>query len=142
MSTRLYVGNLPKEIEQEELQELFKDSGVELSIKIVTDRKTGKCRGFAFVTVEADEDADKIIAEYDGKALGDTSIKVEKAQPRKKEDAPAPVRSNGGARRGNKPGSGLRSAGSTPAAASQPDPRWADELAKLKQQLEAQTTNS
>jgi len=141
MSTRLYVGNLPKEIEREELQEFFKDSGFELSIKIVTDRKTGKCRGFAFVTVEADADADQIIANYDGKALKETSIKVEKAQPRKKDDAPAPVRGGGARRSAPKSSSGLRAV-SSPAASSQPDPRWADELAKLKQQLEAQTTNS
>jgi RNA recognition motif-containing protein len=153
MSIRLYVGNLPKDVERDELQELLKDAGDDLSIKIVTDRKTGKCRGFAFVTVETDEEADKIIASYDGQAFKDANLKVEKAQPRKKEDAapaPAAARSGGGrggdgARRGGKSAATTGRAPSTsssPAASSQPDPRWADELAKLKQQLEAQASNS
>jgi RNA recognition motif-containing protein len=153
MSIRLYVGNLPKDVERDELQELLKDAGDDLSIKIVTDRKTGKCRGFAFVTVETDEEADKIIASYDGQAFKDANLKVEKAQPRKKEDAPpAPAARSGGsrggdgARRGGKSAAAGRTpttaATSSPAASSQPDPRWADELAKLKQQLEAQASNS
>ncbi len=153
MSIRLYVGNLPKDVERDELQELLKDAGDDLSIKIVTDRKTGKCRGFAFVTVETDEEADKIIASYDGQAFKDANLKVEKAQPRKKEDAaPAPVAArSGGGRGGDSPRRGGKSTtgrapststSSSPAASSQPDPRWADELAKLKQQLEAQTSNS
>jgi len=159
MSIRLYVGNLPKDVERDELQELLKDAGDDLSIKIVTDRKTGKCRGFAFVTVETDEEADKIIASYDGQAFKDATLKVEKAQPRKKEEsAPAPAPRSagggggGGARRsgGGSSGGGSKSAPrtapstttSTPAASSQPDPRWADELSKLKQLLEAQASNS
>ena len=154
MSIRLYVGNLPKDVERDELQELLKDAGEDLSIKIVTDRKTGKCRGFAFVTVETDEEADKIIASYDGQAFKDATLKVEKAQPRKKEEsAPAAAprsagNGGGGARRSG--GGGGKSAPrtapstttSTPAASSQPDPRWADELSKLKQLLEAQASNS
>ncbi|TAF53400.1 MAG: RNA-binding protein [Oscillatoriales cyanobacterium] len=151
MSIRLYVGNLPKDVERDELQELLKDAGDDLSIKIVTDRKTGKCRGFAFVTVETDEEADQLIASYDGQAFKDANLKVEKAQPRKKEDAaPAPAARSGGgrgdgARRGGKSTAGRAPSTSTtssPAASSQPDPRWADELAKLKQQLEAQASNS
>ena len=152
MSIRLYVGNLPKDVERDELQELLKDAGDELSIKIVTDRKTGKCRGFAFVTVETDEEADQLIASYDGQAFKDANLKVEKAQPRKKEDAaPAPAARSGGGRDGGARRGGGKSATasrtpsattSSPAASSQPDPRWADELAKLKQQLEAQASNS
>ena len=52
MSIRLYVGNLPKEnIERQTLEELFIDAGETISIKVIKERKTGKCRGFAFVTV-------------------------------------------------------------------------------------------
>jgi RNA recognition motif-containing protein len=159
MSIRLYVGNLPKDVERDELQELLKDAGDDLSIKIVTDRKTGKCRGFAFVTVETDEEADKIIASYDGQAFKDANLKVEKAQPRKKEEsAPAPAVRSGGGGAGAAAGGGARRGGggggksaprtapsnttSSPAASSQPDPRWADELSKLKQLLETQASNS
>ncbi|MEO0948519.1 MAG: RNA-binding protein, partial [Cyanobacteria bacterium J06641_5] len=56
MSVRLYVGNLPKEnVERQDLQAVFADAGDAVSIKVIKDRKTGKCRGFAFVTVETDE---------------------------------------------------------------------------------------
>lgn len=144
MSIRLYVGNLPKEVEREELQAFFGDANDGLSVKLVTDRKTGKCRGFAFVTVETDEAADQLIAEFDGKDFKESSLKVEKAQPRKKkEDEPAPKSASRRSKGGNGGGNNRTvTSSSSPAAASQPDPRWADELAKLKQMLEAQTTNS
>ncbi len=59
MSVRLYVGNLPKEaIEKEALVAMFADDDQQVSTKLIKDRKTGKCRGFAFVTVPTDEIAD------------------------------------------------------------------------------------
>ena len=61
MSIRLYVGNLPKEIDRKELQDIFAEAGDSVSTKVITDRKTGKCRGFGFVTVKTDEEADQII---------------------------------------------------------------------------------
>ena len=58
MSIRLYVGNLPKELDRQELQEVFAPEGESVTTKVITDRKTGKCRGFGFVTVLIDEQAD------------------------------------------------------------------------------------
>ena len=52
MSIRLYVGNLPEDLSRQELEAVFADEGDSLSIKIITDRKTNKCRGFGFVTVK------------------------------------------------------------------------------------------
>ena len=70
MSIRLYVGNLPKEnIERQTLEELFIDAGETISIKVIKERKTGKCRGFAFVTVLTDELADAFIEKYNGVIL-------------------------------------------------------------------------
>ena len=62
MSVRLYVGNLPKEvIDRQELQAMFADVGESVTTKVIKDRKTGKCRGFAFVTLANDEMADQFI---------------------------------------------------------------------------------
>jgi RNA recognition motif-containing protein len=85
MSIRLYVGNLPKnDVEREELQTFFADAGELVSIKPIKDRKTGKCRGFAFVTVETDEQADRIIEKYNGTTFQEQPIKIEKALPKAK----------------------------------------------------------
>lgn len=141
MSVRLYIGNLPNELEHQELEAVFADAGAGVSAKLVTDRKTGKCRGFGFVTVEDDSQADSIIEKYNGFKIKETEIKVEKAQPRTTaEPAERKEKSNASSRR---PGSGhaVAKRKDVPAAASsgtdslQPDPRWASELEKLKQML-------
>lgn len=85
MSIRLYIGNLPKEVmERQELQEVFKEEGDSVTTKLITDRKTGKCRGFGFVTVKNDEQADQIIEKYNGYQFKETPLKIEKALPRTK----------------------------------------------------------
>ncbi len=86
MSIRLYVGNLPKsDVEREQLETVFADAGDLLSVKVIKDRKTGKCRGFGFVTVETDEQADQIIEKYNGAMFLELPIKIEKALPKAKE---------------------------------------------------------
>jgi RNA recognition motif-containing protein len=86
MSIRLYVGNLPKsDVEREELQVVFAEAGDLVSVKVIKDRKTGKCRGFGFVTVETDEQADQIIEKYNGAMFQELPIKIEKALPKAKE---------------------------------------------------------
>lgn len=150
MSVRLYVGNLPEELNRQELETVFAEAGDSISTKIITDRKTNKCRGFAFVTVKTDEDADAFIEKYNGAVVKDNPIKIEKALPRTKEksaeDQPTaeqPQTNNGGGKRkgGNK--GAKRTPQSSPDLESvQPDPRWAQELEKLKQLLAAQATNS
>ena len=139
MSIRLYVGNLPKELEKEELEAVFTGFEGEVSTKLVTDRKTGKCRGFAFVTVKTDEQANQLIEQFNGKEFKDSSLKIEKALPRaKKEEGAGAPASNGGNRRN----SNKRKRGSSDAEAAQPDPRWASALAELKERLAAQAANS
>ncbi|QUY44122.1 RNA-binding protein [Acaryochloris marina] len=138
MSIRLYVGNLPKELDRDELAALFTAEVGELtSTKVVTDRKTGKCRGFGFVTVETDEQADQVIAKLNGHMFKDSALKIEKALPKSKETTSNPGTSNNAPRRGN--GNKSKSHSYTQAEAAQPDPRWADELEKLKEMLFAQT---
>ena len=162
MSIRLYVGNLPKEeVDRQELQAVFAEMGDAVTTKVIKDRKTGKCRGFGFVTVNDDEQADQVIEKFNGYMFKDTPLKIEKALPRAKgqgeEEPPTrpvsnvAVNPNGGtgeksARRGGSNKKPRRTAVTTTTPtdsdAVQPDPRWASELEKLKQMLAAQTTNS
>lgn len=144
MSVRLYVGNLPKELGHHELEALFSpEIGESGSTKVVTDRKTGKCRGFGFVTVETSEQADQLIEKFNGQIFKDNPLKIEVALPRNKtKDEEAESGSSGGGR-SSKNKSRRASAGtSSQPEANQPDPRWAQELEKLKQMLAAQTSNS
>ncbi|TBR57500.1 RNA-binding protein [Mastigocladus laminosus UU774] len=161
MSVRLYIGNLPKEeIDRQELQAVFAEEGDAVTTKLIKDRKTGKCRGFGFLTVNNDEQADQIIEKYNGQMFKDSPIKLEKALPRTKgedneEQAPTKAASQGGGhssastprenkkskkpRRGGSPKESSPAGGDTDAI--RPDPRWASELEKLKQMLAAQTTS-
>ncbi|MDM9380677.1 MULTISPECIES: RNA recognition motif domain-containing protein [unclassified Chlorogloeopsis] len=159
MSVRLYIGNLPKEeIERQELQAVFAEEGDNVTTKLIKDRKTGKCRGFGFLTVNNDEQADHIIEKYNGHLFKDSAIKIEKALPRTKGEeneenpTPKPVVNTGG-NAGSSPtkenkkskksrrGGGSKESTSTDTEAIRPDPRWASELEKLKQMLAAQTTS-
>jgi RNA recognition motif-containing protein len=149
MSIRLYVGNLPKDLEREELEAVFAAAGDFVSTKVITDRKTGKCRGFGFVTVQTDEQADQIIEQYNGHVLKESAIKIEKALPRSKgkgdgDEAGNLNNSAPSQRKGGKKGRKSSNAPSSDSGSSstQPDPRWAQELEKLKEMLAAQTTGS
>ena len=154
MSIRLYVGNLPKELDREELQAVFQEAGDFVSTKVITDRKTGKCRGFGFVTVKTPEQADEVVEKFNGYLFKDNPLKVEKALPRSKGKAEdeskassSSAPNSGGGKGGNRKGGGKKSRRSSSNAPSQsnavqPDPRWAEELEKLKEMLAAQTANS
>ena len=87
MSIRLYIGNLPEDVTREDLEAVFNPEGGEVlfSAKLITDRKTGKCRGFGFVTVNTDEEADQFIEKFNGVTVKETTLKIEKALPRTKE---------------------------------------------------------
>lgn len=152
MSIRLYVGNLPKEdVDRQELHALFAEADDSVSTKVIKDRKTGKCRGFAFVTVPTDEKADELVEKFNGFMFQESPLKVEKALPRSKSDeeqeaAPraatnsVPNRRTGGG--GKKPSrGGTATTASNDTGSIQPDPRWADELAKLKEILATQASN-
>jgi RNA recognition motif-containing protein len=76
---KIYVGNLPWSATEGELQELFGRFGEVQSVAIITDRETGRSRGFGFVEMEADA-ADRAIAEADGQELGGRQLRVNEAQ--------------------------------------------------------------
>ncbi len=173
MSIRLYIGNLPEDITREDLEAVFNPEGGEVlfSAKLITDRKTGKCRGFGFVTVNTDEEADQFIEKFNGVTVKETTLKIEKALPRTKEKGegegeegsvvavPKPSTGaaaainkrekavNKGNSGGNKGGGGNNNANRAAKTneandAFQPDPRWASVLEQLKEQLAAQTTGT
>ncbi len=81
MATSIYVGNLPWGITEEELSDLFAAHGPVLSAKIITDRETGRSRGFAFVEMER-EHAQEAISSIDGTSFGGRNLRVNEAQPK------------------------------------------------------------
>ncbi|MFS8860399.1 RNA-binding protein [Synechococcus sp. B60.1] len=181
MPVRLYVGNLPEEVDRQALEKLFSSAGEVISTKVIRDRRTGKCRGFGFVTVSTEEQAQQYIEKFNGHSFGDVNLRIEIAQPReKREDAEAKAAASGspakesakdagkdsrapgdpeprGSSKGSKE-SGDKSAPSKKQrqrghkggggnvvaeteGASEPDPRWASQLQRIKEQL-LQATNS
>jgi RNA recognition motif-containing protein len=78
----LYVGNLPYNTNETELKDLFATCGEVESVKIITDRDTGRPRGFGFVEMASRSDGEAAIAELNGKMVDDRQIKVNEAKPR------------------------------------------------------------
>ncbi|MDK2821026.1 MAG: hypothetical protein PWP31_991 [Clostridia bacterium] len=77
----LYVGNLPWATTEEELAKAFSNHGEVVSARIITDRQTGRSRGFGFVEVN-DEDADRMIEAMNGSELGNRVLTVNEARER------------------------------------------------------------
>ena len=81
MSTKLYVGNLPYQTTEADLQTLFETTGQVASINVVRDRATGQARGFAFVEMSDSEGAQKAIKELDRHEYGGRNLTVNEAKP-------------------------------------------------------------
>lgn len=83
MGTRLYVGNLPFNVDEAQLRTLFAGEGRTVSeIKLITDRETGQPRGFGFVEMGSQADADAAVRELNGKDLGGRALTVNEARER------------------------------------------------------------
>ena len=82
MGRKLYVGNLPYSTSETELQELFGRAGAVDSVNVMRDMATGRARGFAFVEMATDDDAQKAIQELDQRDVGGRSLTVNEARPR------------------------------------------------------------
>lgn len=86
MGKKLYVGNIPAQATEADLTELFsKIAGVE-SAKIITDLQTGRSRGFGFVEMSTDSDAEKAITELNGASFMDSAIVVNEARPQRQRE--------------------------------------------------------
>ncbi|BAQ61503.1 RNA-binding protein [Geminocystis sp. NIES-3708] len=188
MSVRLYV-KLPKaELEKEGFEKMFSEFEPSFTTKLIKERKKNECRGFGFVTVPTDEDADLFISKYNNQVFiyndepfkdengADFVLLIEKALPRTKgekeengtvtegsEDQSGaenkvatpeietvkPSRREGPKKTTTKKSRGKSNGGAKPkgdrsvsvSESIQPDPRWANELSKLKEMFAAQTSN-
>ncbi|MBO6002184.1 MAG: RNA recognition motif domain-containing protein [Desulfovibrio sp.] len=81
MSKSIYVGNLPWAATEEQVKELFASYGSVLSVKLVSDRETGRARGFGFVEME-DAEADAAIEALDNTSFGGRTLRINEAKPR------------------------------------------------------------
>ena len=79
----IYVGNLNYNLQEDELKEVFTEFGEVASVKIITDKYTGKAKGFGFIEMPSDDAANKAIEALDGKDVGGRNLKVNKARPPK-----------------------------------------------------------
>ena len=89
MGRKLYVGNFPYETGETELQELFAQAGNVESVKVMRDMATGRARGFAFVEMSTDEEAQKAISELNEHQMGGRSLTVNEARPKPEDRAAA-----------------------------------------------------
>ncbi len=106
MGRRLYVGNLPYSTGEAELQELFSRAGTVESVRVMRDAATGRARGFAFVEMATDEEAQKAASEFNQYQMGGRPLTVNEARPK-------PEGFGGGGYGGNRGGGGGRR-----------EPRW------------------
>jgi len=98
MSTKLYVGNVPFSTTSQDLQSLFAQQGTVESVELISDKFTGRSRGFAFVTMSTPEEGQKCIEALNGFAMDGRNLTVNEARP--KEDRPPRSGGFGGGSRG------------------------------------------
>ncbi len=103
MGKKLYVGNLSYEVNDSELQQMFEPYGTVQSAQVIMDRDTGRSKGFGFVEMGSDQEAQAAIAALSGKQVGGRSLTVNEAKPKEG--------GGGGSRGGYGGGGGGRSGG-------------------------------
>jgi RNA recognition motif-containing protein len=99
MQTKLYVGNLSYNTSEDQLRDLFSQAGTVASVALIKDRESGRSKGFAFVEMSSQTEAEKAIQMFNGYSLEDRALKVNPARPPEE-------RSFGGGGYGNRRGSG------------------------------------
>ena len=82
MSTKLFVGSLPWSVDDQKLQEAFEEHGEVVSAKVIKDRETGRSRGFGFVEMSSQDEANSAISALNNAQLGGRNIVVNVAKPR------------------------------------------------------------
>jgi RNA recognition motif-containing protein len=82
MEVKIYVGNLPQSMTGADLNLLFARAGEVTSVDLMTDRDTGGCKGYAYITMSAQSEADRAVSMFDAYALEDQLLKVTLARPR------------------------------------------------------------
>jgi RNA recognition motif-containing protein len=107
MEPKLYVGNLSYETTEDDLRSLFTQAGTVNEVALIKDRDTGSSKGFAFVTMGSQDEANKAIEQFNGKTLGNRELTVNIARPR--EDRPRTGGGGGGYDSNRGGGGGYRS---------------------------------
>ena len=107
MGNKLYVGNLPYSVRDSDLEQSFGQFGAVTSAKVMMERDTGRSKGFGFVEMGSDAEAQAAIAGMNGTPLGGRSLVVNEARPME----PRPPRSGGGGFGGGYGGGGRREGG-------------------------------
>ncbi|HOJ91018.1 MAG TPA: RNA-binding protein [Saprospiraceae bacterium] len=98
----LYVGNLDYAVKESQITAMFSEFGAVSSVKLITDKFTGRSKGFAFVEMSNDDEAREAINQLNQKAINDRNISVSEAQPPEKRERP-PFGGGGGGNRDRKP---------------------------------------
>ena len=98
MGRKLYVGNLPYSVSKQDLQETFAKCGTVESVNVITDRDTGQSKGFAFIEMSSNAEAQKAIQEVNGSTVDGRALTVNEAKPK----APRNNRGGGGYGGGNR----------------------------------------
>ncbi|HEX8369426.1 MAG TPA: RNA-binding protein [Pyrinomonadaceae bacterium] len=106
MSTKIYVGNLSFNTSTQDLEDMFGEFGTVQSTNIIEDRETGRSRGFAFVEMSSNEEAQAAIAALNGKDMDGRSLTVNEAKPREEGGGRGGSRGGGGGGRGGYGGGG------------------------------------
>lgn len=96
MAKKLYVGNLPYTIDDQSLHSKFAQYGEVQSAKVITDRETGRSKGFGFVEMSNDNDADTAIEKLNGADFNGRAVNVSEARPQAPREGGGPRRSGGG----------------------------------------------
>ncbi len=81
MAKKLYVGNLSYSVQDQDLQDLFSQAGAVVSARVITDRDSGRSKGFGFVEMENDGDADSSIEKFNGQDFQGRALRVSEAKP-------------------------------------------------------------
>lgn len=82
MATNLFVGNLPYSMDSAKLEEVFAQAGTVVSAKVISDKYSGRSRGFGFVEMASDDEAKKAIEMFNGKDVDGRPLVVNEARPR------------------------------------------------------------
>ena len=103
MGQKLYVGNLPYSVEDNDLQQMFEGYGTVASAKVIMDRESGRSKGFGFVEMGSDSEAQAAIGAMNGKEIDGRALTVNEARPQ--------VEGGGGGGRGGNRGGGYGGGG-------------------------------
>ena len=106
MEVKLYVGNLSYDTTEDELRELFSQAGTVNAVDLIKDRDSGRSKGFAFVTMNSQEEADQAIQQFNGQSLGNRELRVSIARPREERSGGGGYNSDRGGGGGYRSGSG------------------------------------